>query len=148
MKALLVVKLSLVVVGGLVLAGNASADTLKFTHENEARSSFKAASEFASVGCFACGGEEGTSLKDVKVFEFWQFTLPSVDKKWDWELAGWGGDGKYRVTWPTGTSTTGDPGKAAEPASGLLVGLGLAVAGLVSRRKKKPVDTTVWESLA
>ena len=36
---------------------------------------------------------------------------------------------------------------AAEPATGLLVGLGLAVAGLMRRRKKKLVNPTVWENL-
>jgi hypothetical protein len=35
----------------------------------------------------------------------------------------------------------------AEPATGLLVGLGLAVAGLIRRRRKKPIDSTVWEHL-
>ncbi len=35
----------------------------------------------------------------------------------------------------------------AEPATGLLVGLGLAVAGLMRRRRKKSVDSTVWENL-
>jgi hypothetical protein len=36
---------------------------------------------------------------------------------------------------------------AAEPATGLLVGLGLAVVGLMRRRKKKPFENTVWENL-
>jgi hypothetical protein len=36
---------------------------------------------------------------------------------------------------------------AAEPATGLLVGLGLAVAGLMRRRRKKVVDPAVWENL-
>ena len=35
----------------------------------------------------------------------------------------------------------------AEPATGLLVGLGLAVATLIRRRRKKLVDPTVWENL-
>jgi hypothetical protein len=48
----------------------------------------------------------------------------------------------------------GNPGKwttglvaTTEPATGLLLGLGLAVAGLMRRRRKKTVDATVWESL-
>jgi hypothetical protein len=36
---------------------------------------------------------------------------------------------------------------AAEPATGLFVGLGLAVFGLMRRRKKKPLENTVWENL-
>ena len=36
---------------------------------------------------------------------------------------------------------------AAEPATGLLVGLGLAVVGLMRRRRKKPFEKTVWENL-
>lgn len=44
-------------------------------------------------------------------------------------------------TWALG------PVGAAEPATGLLVGLGLAVVGLMRRRKKKPFENTVWENL-
>lgn len=36
---------------------------------------------------------------------------------------------------------------AAEPATGLFVGLGLAVMGLMRRRRKKPFENTVWENL-
>ena len=36
---------------------------------------------------------------------------------------------------------------ATEPATGLFVGLGLAVFGLMRRRKKKPLENTVWENL-
>jgi hypothetical protein len=39
------------------------------------------------------------------------------------------------------------PFVAAEPATGLLLGVGLAMASLMGRRKKKPTDNTVWESL-
>jgi hypothetical protein len=40
-----------------------------------------------------------------------------------------------------------NPVGAAEPATGLLVGLGLAVVGLMRRRKKKRFENTVWENL-
>jgi len=36
---------------------------------------------------------------------------------------------------------------ATEPATGLFVGLGLAVVALMRRRRKKPLDNTVWEKL-
>jgi len=36
---------------------------------------------------------------------------------------------------------------AAEPATGLFVGIGLAVFGLMRRRKKKPLENAVWENL-
>lgn len=39
------------------------------------------------------------------------------------------------------------PVATAEPATGLLVGLGLAVVSLIRRRKKKMVDPTLWENL-
>jgi hypothetical protein len=45
-----------------------------------------------------------------------------------------------RGAWP-------DPVATAEPATGVLVGLGLAVVSLIRRRKKKLVDRTVWENL-
>ena len=44
-----------------------------------------------------------------------------------------------------GTHTVAVP--AAEPATGLFVGLGLAVFGLMRRRKKKPLENAVWENL-
>ena len=36
---------------------------------------------------------------------------------------------------------------AAEPATGLFVGLGLAVFGLMRRRRKRPLENAVWEKL-
>lgn len=44
-------------------------------------------------------------------------------------------------------SVTGETAAAAEPATGLLVGLGLAVAGLMRRRNRKPLDNITWHSL-
>jgi len=44
--------------------------------------------------------------------------------------------GSYSITFP-----------AAEPATGLFLGLGLAVVGLMRRRRKKPFANTVWENL-
>jgi hypothetical protein len=46
-----------------------------------------------------------------------------------------------------GKWTEVDPVATAEPATGLLVGLGLALAGLMRRGRKKPADCSVWESL-
>ena len=46
----------------------------------------------------------------------------------------------------SGSHTVAVP--AAEPATGLFVGLGLAVFGLMRRRKKKPLENAVWENLA
>jgi hypothetical protein len=40
-----------------------------------------------------------------------------------------------------------DPVGAAEPATGLFVGLGLGVFGLMRRRRKKPLENAVWEKL-
>jgi hypothetical protein len=45
-----------------------------------------------------------------------------------------------------GTWTT-DSAAVAEPATGLLLSIGLAFAGLMRRRKKKVAEDTVWESL-
>jgi len=51
----------------------------------------------------------------------------------------------------TGWSFTAGPHTVAvpvaEPATGLFVGLGLAVFGLMRRRKKKPLENAVWENL-
>lgn len=45
------------------------------------------------------------------------------------------------------SSLVGGTTVAAEPATGLLVGLGLAAAGIMRQRARKPVDNTVWYSL-
>jgi hypothetical protein len=60
------------------------------------------------------------------------FVRKDFDKGTDWSFTA----GSYTVTVP-----------AAEPATGLFVGLGLAVFGLMRRRKKKPLENTVWENL-
>jgi hypothetical protein len=44
--------------------------------------------------------------------------------------------------------TWSDPASTPEPATGLLVGVGLLIAGLLRRGSKKPVDSAVWEKLA
>jgi len=50
-----------------------------------------------------------------------------------------------------GLFVNADPGKwtvaAAEPATGLFVGLGLAGFGLMRRRRQKPLENAVWEKL-
>lgn len=60
------------------------------------------------------------------------FARKDFEKGNGWSFAA----GSYTVTVP-----------AAEPATGLFVGLGLAVFGLMRRRKKKPLENTVWENL-
>ena len=66
-----------------------------------------------------CGLDGGFSRKDLEKSTGWSFTA-----------------GSHTVAVP-----------AAEPATGLFVGLGLAVFGLMRRRKKKPFENTVWEKL-
>jgi hypothetical protein len=60
------------------------------------------------------------------------FVRKDFDKGAGWSFTA----GSYTVTVP-----------AAEPATGLFVGLGLAVFGLMRRRKKKPLENAVWENL-
>jgi hypothetical protein len=60
------------------------------------------------------------------------FVSKDLEKGAGWSFTA----GSYAVTLP-----------AAEPATGLFVGLGLAVFGLMRRRKKKPLENTVWENL-
>jgi hypothetical protein len=60
------------------------------------------------------------------------FVRKDLEKGTGWSFTA----GSYAVTLP-----------AAEPATGLFVGLGLAVFGLMRRRKKKPLENTVWENL-
>jgi hypothetical protein len=60
------------------------------------------------------------------------FVPKDFEKSTDWSFTA----GSYTVTVP-----------AAEPATGLFVGLGLAVFGLMRRRKKKPLENAVWEKL-
>ena len=60
------------------------------------------------------------------------FVRKDVEKGTGWSFAA----GSHTVAVP-----------AAEPATGLFVGLGLAVFGLMRRRKKKPLENAVWENL-
>jgi hypothetical protein len=60
------------------------------------------------------------------------FVRKDLEKGAGWSFTA----GSYAVTLP-----------AAEPATGLFVGLGLAVFGLMRRRKKKPLENAVWENL-
>ena len=55
-----------------------------------------------------------------------------LEKRTRWSFAA----GSYTVSVP-----------AAEPATGLFLGLGLAVFGLMRRRRKKRLENTVWEKL-
>lgn len=66
-----------------------------------------------------CGLDGDFSRKDLEKGTGWSFTA-----------------GSHTVAVP-----------AAEPATGLFVGLGLAVFGLMRRRKKKPLENAVWENL-
>jgi hypothetical protein len=66
-----------------------------------------------------CSQDSGFLRKDLEKGAGWSFT-----------------DGSYSVAIP-----------AAEPATGLFVGLGLAVFGLMRRRKRKPLENAVWENL-
>jgi hypothetical protein len=66
-----------------------------------------------------CAQDSGFVRKDLEKGAGWSFTA-----------------GTYSVAIP-----------AAEPATGLFVGLGLAVFGLMRRRKKKPLENAVWENL-
>jgi hypothetical protein len=66
-----------------------------------------------------CALNGGFSRKDLEKGTGWSFTA-----------------GSYSVAIP-----------AAEPATGLFVGLGLAVFGLMRRRKRKPLENAVWENL-
>jgi hypothetical protein len=60
------------------------------------------------------------------------FVGNDFEKRTGWSFTA----GSYTVTVP-----------AAEPATGLFVGLGLAVFGLMRRRRKKPLENAVWEKL-
>jgi hypothetical protein len=60
------------------------------------------------------------------------FVRKDFEKRSGWSFTA----GSYTVTVP-----------AAEPATGLFVGLGLAVFGLMRRRRKKPLENAVWEKL-
>jgi hypothetical protein len=66
-----------------------------------------------------CSADRTVGVNDLRRANGWKFTA-----------------GSYTVTFP-----------AAEPATGLFVGLGLAVVGLMRRRRKKPFPNTVWENL-
>jgi hypothetical protein len=77
-----------------------------------------------------CGWDGGINPSNCNLDG--SFVRKDFEKRSGWSFTA----GSYTVTVP-----------AAEPATGLFVGLGLAVFGLMRRRRKKPLENAVWEKL-
>ena len=126
MNTRLELKIVLGMVFTLMLGGAASADSVSTYQGNTVSNTrgidFGVPSGYGwdrAINSCNCGLDASFVRKDFEKGTGWSFAA-----------------GSYTVTVP-----------AAEPATGLFVGLGLAVFGLMRRRKKKPLENTVWENL-
>jgi hypothetical protein len=126
MKIRFELKIALGILFALMLGGATLADSVSTYRANTA--SDARAVDFAvpagpagdrGLNPCNCAQDSGFVRKDLEKGPGWSFTA-----------------GSYSVAIP-----------AAEPATGLFVGLGLAVFGLMRRRKRKPLENAVWENL-
>jgi hypothetical protein len=142
--------------GSVTLNAGGQAVAWNFTDGTDVLTNLNSTAVFDPFACFGCGTGASPSAQDSIPFEFWKFTISGNGVTMSSMFNGSIGDAQDSATSPTVTLlVSSDPGKwaestvaATEPATGLLVGLGLAVAGLMRRRRRKPVDSTVWETLA
>jgi hypothetical protein len=141
-KVMKAMKAVLGIVLGLMLAGTASADSVWSYAGNTMNGCNGAMDGSVTLGA------DGSALRvvgaDVTLFtEFYGSAFEATDSRGinagiNWGLFGYLEENRGRWT----ASVTAD-----EPATGLLVAVALACAGLLRRGKKKPKDTTVWENL-
>jgi MYXO-CTERM domain-containing protein len=126
MNIRLELKIVLGMVFALMLGGTALADSVSTYEGNNVTD----ARDFAFGVPTSHGWEQG--INPCNCNPDGHFVRNELGKRSGWSFTA----GSYTVTVP-----------AAEPATGLFVGLGLAVVGLMRRRRKKPLENTVWETL-
>jgi MYXO-CTERM domain-containing protein len=126
MNIRLELKIVLSVVFALMLGGTALADSVSTYQGNTVTDT----RDFAFGAPTVHAWDQGINPCNCSLDG--HFVRNELEKRSGWSFTA----GSYTVTVP-----------AAEPATGLFVGLGLAVVGLMRRRRKKPLENTVWETL-
>jgi MYXO-CTERM domain-containing protein len=126
MNIRLKLKIVLGVVFALMLGGTALADSVS-SYQGDTVTD---ARDFAFGAPALHGWDQGINPCNCSLDG--HFVRNELEKRSGWSFTA----GSYTVTVP-----------AAEPATGLFVGLGLAVIGLMRRRRKKPLENAVWETL-
>jgi hypothetical protein len=129
MKITFELKIVLGVVFLLMLGGTASADSV-WTYQGDTIN-YSRGIDFGPGGVPAGNGwDQGINPCNCSVDT--AIVRDDFRKATGWSFTA----GAYTLTFP-----------ATEPATGLFLGLGLAVVGLMRRRRKKPFENTVWENL-
>lgn len=139
--------------GTVTLDANSHAIAWSFTDGTDILTNFNSSGFINPFACFGCSGSDPSSLDSVP-FEFWKLSLAGGGVTMSSMFNGSFGDAQDSASSPTVLlSVESNPGtwtelvSTPEPATGLLVGLALVFAGLMHRRRKKPADPTLWESL-
>jgi hypothetical protein len=145
--------------GTVVLNDSGQAIAWSFTAGSHTLTNLNSSAAFFPFNCFGCGtGNVPSSLDSVPFGPAaWAFTITGqgieLDSKWRGSLLDARDEGFTVGSNSFFLDVESDPGTwtetvaAAEPATGLFVGLGLAVFGLMRRRRKKPLENAVWEKL-
>jgi hypothetical protein len=145
--------------GTVVLNDSGKAIAWSFTIGSHTLTNLNSSAAFFPFNCFGCGAGNVPSSLDSVPFgpAAWAFTITGqgieLDSKWRGSLLDARDEGFTLGSNSFFLDVESDPGTwtetvaAAEPATGLFVGLGLAVFGLMRRRRKKPLENAVWEKL-
>jgi hypothetical protein len=141
--------------GSVVLNDSGQAVAWSFTAGSHTLTNLNSSAAFFPFACFGCGAGDVSSSLDSVPFgpAAWAFTITGqgieLASKWRGSLLDARDEGLILGSDSFFLDVQSDPGAwtAAEPATGLFVGLGLAVFGLMRRRKKKPLENAVWEKL-
>lgn len=140
--------------GTVTLDATNHAIAWSFTDGTDVLTNLNSTGTFNPFNCFGCSPSNPSPGSSP--FQFWNFSLAGGGITMFSTFNGSFGDAQDSASSPSvtllveadpGTWTESGPVGTAEPATGLLLAVGLAIVGLMRRNKTKTGDSTVWESL-